>query len=44
MRPFFGIFGPASEPPFFTGRRPDYRGAWSFYEALYFLVVPPPGE
>ena len=41
MRPFFGMSGPASQPPFFNGLVPDFRGARSFYEALYNLVVPP---
>ena len=43
MRPFFGISsieGPP--PPFFTGTAPDFRGARSFYEAIYNLVAPPP--
>ena len=43
MRPFFGIssLGQTS-PPFFLGTTPDFRGARSFYEAVYNLVVPPP--
>ncbi len=44
MRPFFGIKGPGeSNPPFFTGQAPDFRGARSFYEACYNLVLPPAG-
>jgi len=42
MRPFFGIALPgATTPPFFLGTSPDFRGARSFYEAVYNLVVPP---
>lgn len=43
MRPFFGISsikGPT--PPWFLGSEPDFRGARSFYEAVYNLVAPPP--
>ncbi|MCU0727291.1 MAG: hypothetical protein MUE73_16150, partial [Planctomycetes bacterium] len=41
MRPFFG---PATirDPPFMEGSAPDFRGARSFYEAVYHLVCPPP--
>lgn len=43
MRPFFGISaikGPP--PPFFLGTTPDFRGARSFYEAVYNLMISPP--
>ena len=43
MRPFFGISaikGPP--PPFFLGTTPDFRGARSFYEAVYNLMTSPP--
>ena len=42
MRPFFGISSISqTDPPFFLGTTPDFRGARSFYEAVYNLVVPP---
>ena len=45
MRPFFGVRGLAkTAPPFFLGTAPDFRGARSFYEAVYNLVVPPRTE
>lgn len=45
MRPFFGIPSLSStSPPFFLGTTPDFRGARSFYEAVYNLVVPPRGR
>jgi hypothetical protein len=44
MRPFFGVHGPeAPDPPWFLGDEPDFRGARSFYEACWNLVVPPAG-
>lgn len=44
MRPFFGIAGPSEVvPPWFAADEPDFRGARSFYEAVYNLVVPPAG-
>lgn len=42
LRPFFGVAaseGP--DAPFCEGLRPDYRGARSFFEAVYHLVQPP---
>jgi hypothetical protein len=43
LRPFFGVSTiPAENTPFMLGRRPDIRGAASFYEAVYYLVNPPP--
>jgi hypothetical protein len=44
LRPFFGAT-PLGErmPPFCDGAAPDFRGARSFYEAVYNLVVPPTG-
>jgi len=45
MRPFFGIsYMGRGSPPFFSGTRPDFRGARSFYEAVYNLVSPPDGS
>lgn len=42
MRPFFGITAVSDVvPPFFTGTAPDFRGARSFYEAVWNLVQPP---
>jgi len=40
MRPFFG---PSTivDPPFMEGTTPDFRGATSFYEAVYYVVAPP---
>jgi hypothetical protein len=44
LRPFFGAtpLG-AVAPPFCDGAKPDFRGARSFYEACWYLVVPPEG-
>jgi hypothetical protein len=41
FRPYFGV---SSMPdiPLIEGPRPDYRGAMSFYEAVWNLVDPPP--
>jgi len=41
LRPFYG---PATikDIPFMEGSNPDYRGARSFYEAVYHLFDPPP--
>ena len=39
-----GIAGPGEDPPFFAGTAPDFRGARSFYEAVYNLVVRPDGR
>jgi hypothetical protein len=41
LRPFFGP-STIRDLPFIEGRRPDYRGATSFYEAVYDLLDPPP--
>ena len=42
LRPFFGVASiRAEETPFFLGTRPDFRGATSFYEAVWQVVVPP---
>ena len=42
MRPFFGVAQPGSTvAPFFEGTAPDFRGARSFYEAVFNLVAPP---
>lgn len=44
MRPYFGIAGPSDEiPPFFAGPEPNFWGARSFYEAVFFVVLPPEG-
>jgi hypothetical protein len=44
LRPFFGIAGPDTPPPrWFDGDTPDFRGARSFYEAVWNLVAPPDG-
>lgn len=40
MRPFFGVRS-ISHLQFMEQSRPDYRGARSFYEAVYHLVNPP---
>jgi hypothetical protein len=44
LRPFFGAT-PLGDimPPFCDGPAPDFRGARSFYEACWNLVVPPEG-
>ena len=44
LRPFFGAtpLGDVT-PPFCDGTAPDFRGARSFYEAVWNLVVPPAG-
>jgi hypothetical protein len=39
MRPFCGVS--SVDAPFMLGSAPDFRGATSFYEALYHLVDPP---
>ena len=45
MRPFFGIsYMGRGATVFFSGTRPDFRGARSFYEAVYNLVSPPDGS
>lgn len=41
MRPFFGL-RTIRYQHFMQGSRPDFRGARSFYEAVYFIVDPPP--
>jgi hypothetical protein len=42
LRPFFGIASRIdNNPPFCMGTAPDFRGARSFYEAVYNLVDPP---
>lgn len=41
MRPFFGV-RTISVLPFMEKSNPDYRGARSFYEAVYDLFDPPP--
>ncbi len=42
LRPFFGVSS-LPDGPFFLGAAPDFRGARSFYEALYQLVDPSRG-
>lgn len=43
IRPFFGVSTTASwESPWFSGAEPGFRGARSFYEAVWFVVSPPP--
>lgn len=37
MRPFCGVV----DAPFMLGTQPDFRGAASFYEAVYHVLVPP---
>lgn len=40
FRPFFGVATiSAEETPFFLGTQPDFRGATSFYEALWDVVA-----
>jgi hypothetical protein len=41
MRPFVGV-RTIHRLPFMEGPNPDYRGARSFYEAVYHLLDPPP--
>ncbi|MBL8916770.1 MAG: hypothetical protein JNM17_39070 [Archangium sp.] len=42
FRPFFGVATiSADATPFFLGTQPDFRGATSFYEALWDLFDPP---
>ena len=41
LRPYFGV-STIKDIPFIEGSRPDYRGARSFYEAVYHLMDPPP--
>jgi hypothetical protein len=43
LRPFFGVATISGEStPFCLGTLPDFRGATSFYEAVYHLASPPP--
>jgi hypothetical protein len=41
LRPFFGNRAIPDDGSFCLGRRPDFRGAESFYEAVYHLAAPP---
>lgn len=42
LRPFFGVATiPADEVPFCLGTDPDFRGARSFYEAVFHVISPP---
>jgi len=42
-RPYLGVSTiPADATPFIFGTRPDFRGATSFYEAVYNIFDPPP--
>lgn len=41
LRPFFGNRAVPDDGSFCLGSRPDFRGARSFYEAVYHLAVPP---
>lgn len=42
LRPFFGNAAVPDDGSFCLGSRPDFRGARSFYEAVYHLWAPPP--
>lgn len=45
LRPFFGVSTTATwESPWFSGAEPGFRGARSFYDAVLFVVAPPPGQ
>ena len=42
IRPFFGSSSTADwSSPWFSGSEPGFRGARSFYEAVWFVVAPP---
>jgi len=41
LRPFFGVRAIPDDGSFCLGTRPDFRGAESFYEAVYNLAAPP---
>ncbi len=41
LRPFFGNRAVPDDGSFCQGSRPDFRGAESFFEAVYQLAVPP---
>jgi hypothetical protein len=41
LRPFFGNRAVPDDGSFCLGTRPDFRGAESFYEAVYHLAAPP---
>jgi len=41
LRPFFGNRAVPDDGSFCQGSRPDFRGAGSFYEAVYQLAIPP---
>lgn len=42
IRPFFGVSTTADwTSPWFSGSEPGFRGARSFYEAVWFAVSPP---
>lgn len=45
LRPFFGTSQTANwESPWFSGSEPGFRGARSFYEAVWYVVAPPRGR
>ncbi len=44
LRPWFGISAIPEDVPFILGKKPDFRGATSFYEAAYYIFDPPPGK
>lgn len=41
LRPFFGVSALTEDTPFCLGTSPDFRGATSFYEAVYEIFYPP---
>ncbi len=43
LRPFFGVAS-IPKPPIIEGHHPDWRGATSFYEAVYHIFDPPDME
>jgi hypothetical protein len=42
LRPFCGVSSLEEETPFVLGAAPDFRGATSFYQAVYQIFDPPP--
>lgn len=42
LRPFCGVSSLEEDTPFVLGTAPDFRGATSFYQAVYQIFDPPP--
>lgn len=42
LRPFCGVSSLQEQTPFILGTEPDFRGATSFFQAVYQIFDPPP--